>query len=101
VPTSIVLLTNVITSSDIDLMADNRYFNEIRKDVSEECAKYGMVDNVLIESTMEGNIWVKYASIKDAKNAVDKLNNRNFNGRQVLCSFGKEDAYMRRLYPLQ
>ena len=99
VPTSVVMLTNLITSSDIELMADPRYFNEIKKEVGDECSKYGLVDNILIESNMEGNIWVKYASVKEAKQANEKLNNKNFNGRQILSSYGKEDAYVRRLYP--
>lgn len=85
----------------MEFMSNPRYLAEIRDEVKEECAKYGVVDNVLIESTVDGNIWVKFASIKEAKSACEKVNNRNFNGRQILCTFAKEEGYIRRMYPVQ
>jgi len=101
VPTSVLLLTNLISSNEMEFISNPRYFAEIREEVKEECSKYGTVDNVLIESTADGNIWVKFASIKDAKNGCEKLNNKNFNGRQILCTFAKEEGYIRRMYPVQ
>lgn len=95
------MLTNLISSSEMEFMSNPRYLSEIRDEVKEECSKHGLVDNVMIESTIDGNIWVKFASIKDAKAACEKLNNKNFNGRQILCTFAKEEAYIRRLYPVQ
>jgi hypothetical protein len=97
VPTSILLLTNIINLSEIDFATDPKFFYQIREEVKEECGKYGVVENVLVESSAEGNIWVKYVQLKDAKVACEKLNNRNFNGRQILSSFAKEDSYLRRM----
>jgi hypothetical protein len=101
VPTSVLMISNLISTADIELIAEPKYYNEIKEEVKSACAKHGTVENVLIESSADGNIWVKFSSAKDAKQACEQLNNKNYNGRQILCTFAKEESYMRRLYPVQ
>lgn len=100
-PTQYIIISNLISSENIELISDPKYYSEIHEDVKAECGQYGAVETVIIESSSNGDIWVKMASLQDAKSACSNLNNKNYMGRQILCSFAKEEAFQRRNLSLQ
>lgn len=101
VATQYLIISNLISSENLELIGDQKYYNEIHEDVKAECSNYGAVENVIIDVNASGDIWVKMVSVQDAKSVCTNFNTKNYRGRQILCAFAKEEAYLRRTYPLQ
>lgn len=100
-PTTTLILSNMFNYTEIELASDPRFFNEIKDDVKNECEKHGKVENVLVESSGDGIIWVKYCDLKDAIKAKKQLENSHFKARQIISSFGKEESYRKRALMLK
>lgn len=64
-----------------------------------ECKKYGKVDKIFIErNSSTGNAWVSFLDVNSARRAIDRLNGRFFNKRQISAIFvtqGTMKAHMR------
>ena len=95
-PTRVIILSNMFSLEGLDFASDPKYFSEIRDEVQAECAKYAEVLNVLVESSSDGNIWVKFKEVEGSKNARNILDGKIFRNKQVICSYGKEESYNRR-----
>ncbi|KAI8390108.1 hypothetical protein BD560DRAFT_379937 [Blakeslea trispora] len=86
-PTHVVLLTNMVGPGEVDDL--------LQQETAEECSKYGKVERCLIFEVPKGQIpddravriFVKFAGIESAKQAVNDLNGRFFGGRVVSASF--------------
>ena len=92
-PTKVVLLRNMVTTKDVD--------SELRSEVADECARYGIVKNVSVfvsevADTPENGkvrIFVKFERIPEAMKAVIELDGRTFAGRVVSACFYDETKY--------
>ncbi|OBZ91163.1 Splicing factor 45 [Choanephora cucurbitarum] len=86
-PTHVVLLTNMVGPGEVDDL--------LQQETAEECSKYGKVERCLIFEVPKGQIpddravriFVKFAGIESAKQAVNDLNGRFFGGRVVSATF--------------
>jgi RNA-binding protein 39 len=91
VPTNVLLLTNLWKPSEVDLINNPEFFNDIHNDVRDEVRKYGNVDKVFVERNSQGgNVWVKFEDISSAKKAQMVLHRRYFNHRQIMAVFVTE-----------
>ena len=110
VPTSILLLLNMINPED--LYEDEDYEGnilflanlmngiDIFADVQEECSKYGNILEVKIPRPMEeeevagvGKIFVRYKTSEEAHEAHRALAGRRFAERTVIAAFQDEVSY--------
>jgi len=92
-PTRIVELVNMVSESDI---ANDEEYNEILDDTKEECSQFGQLLNVIIPRAGEPGatkIFLEYASADDSKKAMDSLQGRTFDGRQVQATYFDESKY--------
>jgi hypothetical protein len=64
-----------------------------------ECKKYGKVDKIYVErNSSTGNVWVSFLDMNSARRAIDRLNGRFFNKKQINAIFvtqGTMKAHMR------
>ncbi|KAM8713631.1 hypothetical protein ACLKA7_013882 [Drosophila subpalustris] len=98
--TEVLCLLNMVVHED--LMDDEEY-EDIRKDIKQECAKYGKVKSLKIprpigESPQSGcgKVYVRFETVEDCKKALNALSGRKFSGRIVMTSFYDPDKYKRR-----
>lgn len=98
VPTRVVELQHMLTMDD--LTNDDEY-NDILEDTKEECSQFGTLINVFIPKANETGatkVFLEYASIDDATNAITKLQGRTFDGRLVIATYYDENKLANRDY---
>ncbi|XP_034477997.1 splicing factor U2AF 50 kDa subunit [Drosophila innubila] len=98
--TEILCLLNMVLYEE--LMDDEEY-EDIRKDIKQECAKYGKVKSLKIPRLVGeapqggcGKVYVRFETAEDCKKALNALSGRKFSGRIVMTSFYDPDKYKRR-----
>ncbi|VDP10678.1 unnamed protein product [Soboliphyme baturini] len=81
---SVVVLLNMVGVEDVD--------EYLQEEVTEECSKYGHVQQVVIYQEKQGEdedapvivkIFVKYSNSQEAEKAKETFNGRYFSGRQI------------------
>lgn len=87
-----LLLQNMFTSSKVDLQKEPRFYDEIREDTHDECAKFGKVVHVTVDPRGTGGlIYVFYESPQQRLAAEMALNGRWFEGKKIMA-FGIDDS---------
>lgn len=92
-PSSVILLTNMVGPGEVD--------DTLQEETAGECAKYGEVVRCLIFEVQNGKvlpeeavrIFVKFGSIASAERALRDLDGRFFGGRQVHGHFFDERRF--------
>jgi RNA-binding protein 39 len=80
-----VLLKNMF---DPEEETERDWDKDLAEDVKGECeSKYGPVTAIKVEKETQGEIYVKFNAIENAKSAIQGLNGRWFGGRQVSAAF--------------
>ncbi|KAF8168137.1 hypothetical protein B0H34DRAFT_792777 [Crassisporium funariophilum] len=80
-----VLLKNMFDPED---ETERDWDKDLAEDVKGECeSKYGPVSAIKVEKETQGEIYVKFDTIDNAKKAIEGLNGRWFGGRQVSAAF--------------
>lgn len=75
--------------NQVEYSADflKQHFDDFYEDVFDEASKHGKVDHLHVcDNVCEhllGNVYIKFAKEDDAKNAVEKMNNRYYAGRMM------------------
>jgi len=92
-PTSkTLLLQNMFTPANVDLQQEPKFYEEIREDTNEECAKFGKVLHVTVDPRGEdGRIYVLYESASMREAAEAALNGRWFEGKKIAAQ-GIDDS---------
>ncbi len=96
-PTNCILLSNMFDINEVDLQKDPGYFVDLREEIEDECKSYGDVEQVFIEASSEGNIWVKFGPGRGASTAYQTLNNKFFSGRKIICSYVTDSTFNSKL----
>lgn len=97
VPTvsSVIKLGNMVNDDEVD--------EDLERDVTEECSKYGTVEKVVIYKEKQGEkdidpcivkIFVKFTGPPAAQNAINNLDKRWFGGRQTQAEFYPEAKFV-------
>merc|ERR1719369_1748105 len=77
-----LLLQNMFTPGKVDLKKDPRFYEDIREDTHDECAKFGKVQHVTVDPRgTTGLIYVLYESSQQRLEAEMALNGRWFEGK--------------------
>ena len=78
IQSSFILLSNLFEPSEVNLKEDPDYFNDVRRDVLDECNSLGTVEAIRVDSNSKGNVWIKFAddNAQAAKLAVAKFHSR-------------------------
>eukprot|EP00826_Nyctotherus_ovalis_P017925 TRINITY_DN1530_c0_g2_i4.p1 TRINITY_DN1530_c0_g2~~TRINITY_DN1530_c0_g2_i4.p1 ORF type:complete len:179 (+),score=53.43 TRINITY_DN1530_c0_g2_i4:1839-2375(+) len=94
-PSHCIYLANLFDLSLVDLEKEPTYFLEVREDVLAECSDCGEVEDIFVDQTSNGDVWVKFANknVNAAKKAIEKLNGRLFGGQRVTANFTTESVY--------
>lgn len=73
---------------------------ELEEEVKEECEKYGVVKRVVATTGFDDNvrIFVEFSHIKEAGNAINKLNGRFFAGKQIIARYYPLEVFNKRVY---
>uniref|UniRef100_A0A5S6QKN1 RRM domain-containing protein n=1 Tax=Trichuris muris TaxID=70415 RepID=A0A5S6QKN1_TRIMR len=80
----VIVLRNMVSAADVD-----EYLHE---EVTEECARFGEVERVVIyqeqvgedaDSTITVKVFVKYSTVQEAEKAKNAFDGRFFSGRQI------------------
>ena len=73
-----ILLSNLFDPNEINLKTDPEFYNDVRRDVLDECNNLGKVDKIYVDSNSLGNVWIKFAdnNFQSAKMAVAKFHLR-------------------------
>mmetsp|Transcript_49797 Transcript_49797/g.117094 ORF Transcript_49797/g.117094 Transcript_49797/m.117094 type:complete len:457 (-) Transcript_49797:31-1401(-) len=82
-----LLLQNMFTPSDIDLEKDPKFYDAIREDTHNECAKFGKVVHVTVDPRgSAGLIYILYESPQQRLAGELALNDRWFEGKKITAS---------------
>merc|ERR1719436_137812 len=74
-----LLLQNMFTPSTVNLQKDPKFYEEIREDTHDECAKFGKVLHITVDPRgSTGLIYVLYESPQQRMGAEMSLNGRWF-----------------------
>jgi RNA-binding protein 39 len=66
----------------------------LETEVKDECnAKYGKVVHISVDANSEGDVYVKFDSVSGGEKALQGLNGRNFNFRQIHASYVVDKIY--------
>ena len=96
-PTCAIMLTNMVTLSDLE---DATVVQEIKEDTIEECKKFGSVVACIVPTPHPpsepataadehvGKIFVAFTDAAAASAAKDKLHGRKFDGKSVVAKVG-------------
>merc|ERR1740121_2599864 len=92
-PTSrTLLLQNMFAPSAVNLAKDPRFYEEIRDDTHDECAKFGKVLHVTVDPRgTSGLIYVLFEAPQQRTGAEMALNGRWFEGKKIIAS-GIDDS---------
>lgn len=87
-----LLLQNMFTPSSINLQKDPRFYEEIREDTHDECAKFGKVLHVTVDPRgSTGLIYVLFEGAPQRSQAELALNGRWFEGKKIIAT-GIDDS---------
>jgi len=94
-PTSrTLLLQNMFTPSAVDLAKDPRFYEEMREDTHDECAKFGKVLHVTVDPRgSSGLIYVLFESPQQRLAAEMQLNGRWFEGKKIVAMGIDDDLW--------
>lgn len=81
----VVVLTNL--TSEID--------EGLEEEVSEECGKYGRLQDLVLHSAPDVQCYAKFHSVEAAKRCKEALDGRYFSGRTVRACFYNESLFDR------
>lgn len=91
-PSTCLMLVNMFNAAE---ETEPNWDNDIKEDVTEECAKHGRVEVCKVETRKPGGIvYVRMHSIPAATNAGRALHGRYFAGRQIISSYQDPDAFL-------
>lgn len=111
----ILLMLNMVTADDL---TDDQDYGELYEDVKDECANFGVVEDLRIprpvkkdkskwapgegsagadairqdEAAGVGRVYVKYAEASAAQTALKSLAGRSFGGRSIIATLLSEDS---------
>jgi RNA recognition motif-containing protein len=81
-----LLLQNMFSPSTVDLAKEPRFYEEIREDTHDECAKFGKVLHVTVDPRgSTGLIYIMYESPAFRSAAENALNGRWFEGKKIVA----------------
>ena len=83
-------------AAQVDLQEDPSFFLDIKEQVQDICEEMGgRVDKIYVEQNSAGNVWVKYMrdNLEAAKKAVQMLNQKYFDSRQINAYFVPENVF--------
>mmetsp|Transcript_2721 Transcript_2721/g.6352 ORF Transcript_2721/g.6352 Transcript_2721/m.6352 type:complete len:128 (-) Transcript_2721:52-435(-) len=87
-----LLLQNMFAPSTVNLRKDPRFYEEIREDTHDECAKFGKVLHVTVDPRgSTGLIYVLYETPQQRMAAELALNGRWFEGKKIVA-LGIDDS---------
>lgn len=107
----ILLMLNMVVSEDL---VDDTEYQELLEDVTEECGKYGPIEDLRIprpvkrdksagptaaaeaqradEGAGVGRVYVKYSNPDSAKGALEELAGRSFAGRSIIATILSDNS---------
>ncbi|XP_015794497.1 splicing factor U2AF 50 kDa subunit [Tetranychus urticae] len=101
-PTEVLCLMNMVTAQEL---SDDEEYDDILKDIEEECSKYGVVRSIEIPRPIPGveipgvgKVFVEFSTIPECQRAQQALTGRKFSDRVVVTSFLDPDKYHRRQF---
>lgn len=87
-----LLLQNMFTPSAVNLRKDPKFYEEIREDTHDECAKFGKVSHLTVDPRgSTGLIYVLYETPQQRQAAEMALNGRWFEGKKIIAQ-GIDDS---------
>lgn len=90
-PTTSLLLTNLWEKSELNLEKKPNFFDDVHDDVLNEAQKIGKIEKFHLDRNSEnGDVWIKFYDVTDAKKAQGVMHNRLFNGKKVKAEFVTE-----------
>jgi len=92
-PSPCVHLTNLF---DPATETDPEWDQEIKNDTMDECNKFGPVVHIFVDKSSKGDVYLKFASIAAAENAINTMDKRWFASRMVTAEFVPEKQYYTR-----
>lgn len=94
-PSPYVYLSNLFDLSEVNLQEDATFFLDIRDEVLDECKEFGEVEDIYVDQTSNGHVWIKFAheDIEAARRTIEKLDGRTFGGKKVSASFTSENMF--------
>ena len=95
-PTRIVELRQMLTNQDL---ADDQDYAEIVEDTQQECSQFGHLLQVVIPRDLaDPRVFLEYSTEKEAAAAIQGLQGRTFDGRQVQATFFDEGKFQSKEY---
>jgi RNA recognition motif-containing protein len=97
-PSRVVELQHML--SDQDLVNEDEY-QEIMEDTREECSQFGKLASVIIPKAGQvgaTKIFLEYETADDAARAIQSLQGRTFDGRQVQATLFDENRFANKDY---
>jgi len=87
-----LLLQNMFNPGKVDLQKEPRFYDEVREDTHDECAKFGKVVHVTVDPRgTAGLIYVLYESPQQRMAGEMALNGRWFEGKKIIA-MGIDDS---------
>merc|ERR1719229_1861690 len=87
-----LLLQNMFTPASVNLKKEPKFYEEIREDTHDECAKFGKVLHVTVDPRgSTGLIYVLYETPQQRTAAEMALNGRWFEGKKIVA-LGIDDS---------
>lgn len=96
ISTQCFMLTNMF--DPVTENAEENWPDAIREEVLEECRLHGGATHCFVDSTSQGNVYVKAASIAAAAKCVSTLHGRWFDGKLVQAAYIPVPSYCQ-LFP--
>ena len=91
IPTTSLLLTNMWEKGELDLEKNPNFFDDVHDDVLNEAQKIGKIEKIQLERGSDnGNVWIKFCDVNDAKKAQALMHNRLFSGKKIKAEFVTE-----------
>jgi hypothetical protein len=92
---SCVLLSNLFDPSSVNIAEEPNFYRETKEDVMNECSNFGKVEEVYVDQSSTGNVWVKFANSnwQAARAAVEGLNGRWFASRPIKAHLVSEGVF--------
>ncbi len=92
---SCVLLSNLFDPASVNISEEPNFYRETREDVMNECSNFGKVEQVFVDESSTGNVWVKFANSnwQAARAAVEGLNGRWFASRPIKAHLVSEGVF--------
>lgn len=97
-PSRVVELQHMLTKEDL---TNPDEYNEVMEDTREQCSEFGKLKSVIIPRLGEPGatkIFLEYETVADAAAAIQELQGRTFDGRQVEATYFDEQKFANRQY---